>query len=422
MDKCSDDPKWRANANKELQLPGNGADMFTLGDTLGCADIAAALEEPDAETKWVVPKWLAMGQRFTRDVACGYSAADGQLALEKCRLTCSSDCRRNELQNRPKLVFEEELLEAMWGHKQRFVPARCYVMGAKVGRLGARCMGRFTLMSPMAFHAHGGTRLSDDFTPLYKQIKSKKATATEDTYLETIGSSQLSADEIESNMVQVASRLGKPLTPALRSKLKNAMAAKVHKMIGLATSEFNTTQYMYHDKQRGTWTIANKDAKSGAWVPCMKVQSNATSPDDINGQWYVAPPHGSKPDPKPLAVEVECSPGTEPLFDNKKELTLYNLLMKNAPSVPTPAPTNGKYGGLMSRFMTKMDAPAVPTAYPTTSSPTPRPTSSEADIAAAMAERNKGKRHEAEHRKYALYVKAHPIKRAKRHVVEKPPQ
>jgi hypothetical protein len=206
-------------------------------------------------------------------------------------------------------------------------------------------------------HARGGNDTSDDFTPLYKQSKSKKATATEDTYLKTIGAAQLSAYEAEPNMVQVASRLGKPLTPALRTKIKHAMAAKVHKMLGLATSEFNTTQYMYHDKQRGTWTIANKDAKSGVWVPCMKVQSNATSPDDINGQWYVAPPHGSKLDPKPLAVEVECSPGTEPVFDNKKELTMYNDLLPPPTRSPTALPT----------------AP-VPTASPTTEAPSATPT------------------------------------------------
>jgi hypothetical protein len=326
-DKCSDDPKWRANKNRELQLPGNGAAMFTLSDTLGCADLAAALAAPDAATKWVAPKWLDMHQRFTKDVACGFSAADGTLASERCKLTCNTACERAAKKAHPKMLLEKKQLESLWGHGRRFVPARCYVMGAKakVGSLGAKCMGEFTLVSPMAFHVHGGTgRKSNDRTALYKQFKSKEVITEEVAYLKTIGANQMSAYQNEA-IIMEKSRSGKAPTPAFRSKTKRTIQAKVQKMLAAAKAQFSNTQYMYRDEQAGTWNVASKNAASGAWEPCMKVQSNATSPDEISGQWYVS--IGSKLTPQPLAVEVGCSPGTEPLFGDKKELSLYSMLV-----------------------------------------------------------------------------------------------
>ena len=110
LDKCHDDPKWCANPNKELQLPGNGASMFTL-DTPNCADLAKALSDPDAATKFVTPKWLSMGQKFTRDVACGYSDEKGKMALERCQLTYSSNCRQNKLQNHPNWFSKRKCLK-----------------------------------------------------------------------------------------------------------------------------------------------------------------------------------------------------------------------------------------------------------------------------------------------------------------------
>jgi hypothetical protein len=77
------------------------------------------------------------------------------------------------------------------------------------------------------------------------------------------------------------------------------------------------------------------------------VLSNASSPDQIKGSWYVAAPGGKSPASK-VAVTIDCSPGTEPVFETQKELSLYNSLRNTAPSIPTTAPTPNPFAWLQS--------------------------------------------------------------------------
>jgi hypothetical protein len=263
-----------------------------------------------------------------------------------------------------------------------YVASRCEVKGIKIGKLGARCMGRFVLHGPMLEMLPPDNDV-DDATPVYRMVKGKKAKRAESKFLH-----QASFEAIKS-----AQQQGETLAQLKKTEMGYQSRVKQ------ALNEFDSTLWLIRIAKANKWIVAHR-TETGV-VPCVEVHSKATKPQDIQGDWKLFDMSGNvRAAP---GVTIKCSSAVEPVFGSKKQLRDYEVLRRTyfTPSKmptryhpPTPSPTHdkrdiegdlydftnpylhhGKHTQHPTNFPTKPTLwPTMPTPSPSEGTPTATPT------------------------------------------------